>query len=243
MNYISFIIPLLAGLSTIIGYLPTYISLKYQNTVIGTSLALSSGVMISISFLSLLKEAFSLLNNSISSILLIIIYFLCGGLLLTLIELIFPKKIENQLYKIGLISFGSLLLHNIPEGITTYLATKTSVSLGLSLALAIAFHNIPEGIMISIPIYYASKSHRKAFFYTLFASLSEFFGAVLASLFIKTINNKLLIFLLSLTAGIMTYLSVFELLPKSLSYITIKKTILSFILGVILIIICVFILK
>jgi len=35
-------------------------------------------------------------------------------------------------------------------------------ALGLSIALAIAIHNIPEGIAVSVPLYYATQSRKKA---------------------------------------------------------------------------------
>ena len=51
--------------------------------------------------------------------------------------------------------------------------------LGISICIAIALHNIPEGISIAIPIYYSSKSKKKTILYTFIASLSEPFGAIL----------------------------------------------------------------
>ncbi len=57
----------------------------------------------------------------------------------------------------------AIVLHNIPEGIVTFLSASTNQKLGLSLALAISFHNIPEGISIAIPIYFSTKNKKKAF--------------------------------------------------------------------------------
>jgi ZIP family zinc transporter len=37
--------------------------------------------------------------------------------------------------------------------------------MGLFSALAIAIHNIPEGIAVSVPIYYATKNRKKPFGY------------------------------------------------------------------------------
>ena len=236
----------MAGISTIIGYFPTYIPLRYQNVVIGCSLAFSSGVMLMVSFASLIPEAVFLLNSySIySKSILIIIFFLCGGLLSSSMDYFISSITnKNELYKVGLISFAALLLHNIPEGITTFLATSQNISLGLTISIAIAFHNIPEGIMIAIPIYYATKNRLKAFLYVLFAGFSELFGAIIAFLFLKNhLQPFLLAFILSLTAGIMTFLAIFELLPKSLCCSYKKICILAFFLGVMLMYCCIFIL-
>lgn len=95
-------------------------------------------------------------------------------------------------------------------------------------------HNIPEGISISMPIYYSTKSKKKAFLYTLVSALSEPLGAFLAFIFLyKIINNLIMGILLSLIAGIMIHISLCELLPTSLSYKNKKLTIIFFIVGII----------
>ena len=53
--------------------------------------------------------------------------------------------------------------------------------------MAIALHNIPEGIAISIPIYYATKSKVKALYYTFISALSEPFGALITYLFLQNL--------------------------------------------------------
>ena len=65
----------------------------------------------------------------------------------------------------------AIILHNIPEGIATYLSGEFNYKLGLSLTIAIALHNIPEGISIALPIYYGTKSRGKALIYTLASAL------------------------------------------------------------------------
>ena len=59
---------------------------------------------------------------------------------------------DNQLYKLGLISVVALMLHNIPEGITTFISSSLDSKLGIVLAASIALHNIPEGISLAVPI-------------------------------------------------------------------------------------------
>ena len=51
--------------------------------------------------------------------------------------------------------------------------------MGLFSALAVALHNIPEGIAVAVPIYFATGNRRKAFFYSLLSGLSEPLGAVI----------------------------------------------------------------
>ena len=133
------------------------------------------------------------------------------------------------------------MLHNIPEGITTYISTSVNTSLGIKLAIAIALHNIPEGISIAVPIYYSTNNFKKAFFYTFIAGFSELSGAVIAYLFLANfITNTSLSIILGLTAGIMIHISLYELLPTSIEYKKKKATILSFIIGIITMFLCEF---
>lgn len=87
------------------------------------------------------------------------------------------------------------------------------------MAVAIAMHNIPEGISISVPIYYATGSRVKALGYTLISALSEPLGALLSYLVLaRFVNDFMLGILYSLIAGIMIEISVVNLFPTSLSY-------------------------
>ncbi len=81
-----------------------------------------------------------------------------------------------------------LILHNLPEGIATFLSSYHNTSLGIKLSIAIMLHNIPEGISIAVPIYYATKNRKKkAIKATLLSGLSEPVGALLAFVFLKKI--------------------------------------------------------
>ena len=127
------------------------------------------------------------------------------------------------------------MLHNIPEGITTFISTTTNKALGLKLAFAIALHNIPEGISIAVPIYFSTKNKRKTFFYTIIAGFSELFGAIIAYIFLqKYINNFILSIILAMTAGIMIDISIYELLPSAFKYKKNKINVFYFVLGILI---------
>lgn len=239
----SFLITFIAGISTIIGIIPCYMKESKKDKIIAYSLAFSAGVMITISLASLIPESFTLFNNIFRLFPLIIIcaIFIVVGILFSAIidDKIEKKFTSNKLYKLGIISVIVLILHNIPEGITTFISTSTNLKLGISLSLAIALHNIPEGISIAVPIYYATGSRKKAFIYTLISGFSELFGAVLAYLFIaRFVNDFILGVILAITAGIMIHISIYELIPNSFEYKGKKGTILAFIVGIIVMLLC-----
>lgn len=169
--------------------------------------------MLSVSFLDLIPESLSLLNNNIF---INIIYLLISINIGIIISIYLDKKItiDNKLYRVGVISLIAIILHNIPEGIATYTASNYNIKLGLTLALSIGLHNIPEGICISIPIYYSTKSYKTALLLTLLSGLSEVVGGILGLLLFKDINNTIMSILLGIIAGIMIYISIFELLKS-----------------------------
>ena len=237
---IAFLLTSLAGLSTLIGIIPIFFKVKNKNNIICSSLAFASSVMLSISILDLIPESFHLLKkpNDLLTIILIFISIIIGIIISNTIDKQIEKKEQNLLYKVGLISMIAIIIHNIPEGIITFISTTKDIKLGLTLTIAIALHNIPEGISISIPIYYSTNSKLKAFLYTSLSGLSELLGAIITYLLLsKLINNTILGILLSITAGIMIHISLTELLPSSLNYHNIKLTKFFFLLGILLIII------
>ena len=243
----SFLITLLAGLSTIVGSFLIFLKFKDISKVICCSLAFAAGVMITISMTDLIPSA---INGILQK------YYLVPGILITLIFIIIGIVISNLinkyipdvnvdkigdsgLYKVGLISMIAIILHNVPEGIATFMTSTKNLELGLSLALAITLHNIPEGISISVPIYYSTKSKFKALVYTFISGISESFGAVIAYVFLAPFMSDLIMsFLLAIIAGIMISISTNELIPASLKYNHKKKSIVFYLIGSIFMIMC-----
>ena len=213
---ISFLITVLAGFSTILGTFPIF--LKKDKDIISKSLLFASGVMFTVSVTDLIPESIKCLIDVfylIPAILIFFIFFVFGSISSLVIEAKTPKK-ENNLYRVGIISMIAIFLHNVPEGIATFMCSSNNISLGILMSIAIALHNIPEGISIATPIYYATGSRGKALFYTVISGFSEILGAIIAFIFLyRFINNFSLGILYSFIGGIMIYISIFELIPEA----------------------------
>ena len=126
----------------------------------------------------------------------------------------------------------AIILHNVPEGIATFMTSSNDLKLGITLTIAIALHNIPEGISIAIPIYYATTKKTKAIFYTFISGISELIGAIIAYLFLaRYMTDAMMGILFSLIAGIMIHISIYELIPTSKSYKEVKLTYKAFFIG------------
>lgn len=215
-KYYGIIVSSIAGISTLVGYLFIYIKAD-KNKVISKSLSFASGVMLTLSLVDLIPTSINYLKMDNRSLLYALLFFFVGIILC----LILNTKIKDNdvLYKTGILSMIGIMIHNIPEGIVTYILSTVDMKLGLIFAIAIILHNIPEGISISVPIYYSKKSKKKAFLYTMISGLSEPLGALLSMIFLyKYISNFLIAILFSLIAGLMSYISIFELMKTSFKY-------------------------
>lgn len=216
----SLLLCTLAGISTLLGAFFIFIPCKDYKKLIAFALSFSAGVMLSISLLELLPESFVMIQSRypFSFSFLLTLFFVNLGLV---IANIFDQKIQsdNSLYKVGIVSMLALFLHNIPEGIATFLTTNTNPKLGLLLAISIALHNIPEGISIFIPIYFATRKKGKAFFCTFFSALSEILGGLFAFFFLRNLITEWRMgYLYALITGFMAYIAFYELLPTAWKY-------------------------
>jgi ZIP family zinc transporter len=89
----------------------------------------------------------------------------------------------------------------------------------VAIAVAVAIHNIPEGIAVSVPIYYATGSKRKAFRLSFLSGISEPVGALAGYLILLPVmSDTLMGVLFSFVAGIMVFISLDELLPAAEKY-------------------------
>ena len=164
-----FLITSIAGLSTVLGSFVIFLKWNHEhiNKFITFCLSFSLTIMIGISITELIPEAsFTILTEFklVKGILLSLFIFGIGIISIYFIN----RKIEEKgkgnfdLYRVGILSMLALMLHNLPEGIVTFLSSYQDIHLGLKISIAIMLHNIPEGISIAVPIYYATGSKKEA---------------------------------------------------------------------------------
>jgi ZIP family zinc transporter len=133
---------------------------------------------------------------------------------------------DKRLLRMGLFTALAIAIHNLPEGLATFLAALEDPSIGIALTVAIALHNIPEGISVSVPIFYATGNRTRAFMYSLLSGLAEPVGAGVAYIVLISffgahsglLPPQIMGMLFSGVAGIMVFISLDELLPTSRAY-------------------------
>ena len=220
-----------AGLSTGIGGLTVLFVRKQSTRFLSFALAFAAGIMLTVSLYEMLPNAHSFFSGSLAplrAILYTALYLLVGLSFSALIDRLIPQegfacargdKRKGRLLGIGIFTALGILVHNLPEGMATFMTGYMDVRLGLSLMLAISLHNIPEGISIAIPIYYGTGSRARAFGASLCSGMAEPLGALLAFWFLQRFLTPFgLAVFYAVIAGIMLYISFGELLPASREY-------------------------
>ena len=145
----SFILTIIAGFSTMIGTIFIFFKRKNDKLVL-KSLSFAAGVMITVSIIDLIPESFMLLENvyPIFPRIIYIMFFIVIGIIFSmLIDKYLPDNLsDSNLYKIGIISMLAIIVHNIPEGIATFMAGNKDIKLGISMTTA-SYRQFPKNCM------------------------------------------------------------------------------------------------
>ena len=126
---------------------------------------------------------------------------------------------------------GTITLHNIPEGFAIASAFAASPSLGWLVAVSIAIQDFPEGLMVSAPLSAYGVKSNHSFLWGVFSGFVEFAAAIAGFVFLSAIR-AVTPFALAFSAGAMSYVTAFELLPDAFSDRGKAEPLLAFIFGI-----------
>jgi len=124
---------------------------------------------------------------------------------------------HHDLAKMGVLTAVALGLHNLPEGLATFVAALADPATGGAIAVAIALHNIPEGLCVAMPVYYATGSRWKGLLWATVSGAAEPVAGLLGWLILaNSVSPVVFAVLFASVAGMMVYISLRELLPTAL---------------------------
>ena len=232
--WLALLMTMIAGMGTGIGALMSLLPIAKETKFLSGALGFSAGVMLYVSFLDLMPDAFEQLSDiypdKYARFYTVLSFFIGMGVI-ALIDFLIPEKnnpheydhaqrsIPNQSKRTGIMLALAIGIHNFPEGIATFISALDGMTVAIPIVIAIMLHNIPEGIAVSVPIYNATGSHRKALVWSIVSGLAEPIGAVVGILFLMPLWSPMLnAVLLAGVAGVMVYISIDELLPGAESY-------------------------
>ena len=211
------LLSLLAGLGTGLGGLIAVIRNPGRRSF-GLLMGLASGVMIALSFVELLGKAWVQGGYLVATL-----GFAAGAALMLVIDVFTPHirfseseqdACDPRLFRTGMLIAIGISIHNMPEGIAVGAGYMHAPQFGLFLALAIALHNIPEGIATALPLCKGGASRWYSFRTAFLSGLVEPIGALLAALVLGSFQG-LIPFALALAGGVMTFLTLDELVPAA----------------------------
>lgn len=228
MGY-ALLVTTLAGLATALGGLLAVMRLPGRRFM-GVSMGFAAGVMVGIGLMDMLPESlehYRMYAPPAAASLRVISLFLLGMAIACLVGGALPEKSpsnersaeQSRVLRTALVTAIALLLHNLPEGVLTLFSSMHDPALGLRMALAVGLHNLPEGIAVAAPLYFATHNRKKAFGAAFLSGLAEPLGAAIAYLLAaRFLTAGFVNGLLALVAGIMCWVSVFELLPAGFEF-------------------------
>lgn len=111
----------------------------------------------------------------------------------------------------GLVMALAIALHNLPEGMV--IGASGLGSRGLRTALVIGLHNIPEGMAVSVPLILGGTSRGRALVLTALAGAPTVLGALIGR-WMGTMGPVGQTMSLSFAGGAMLYVVLAELLPE-----------------------------
>lgn len=203
--------------------------------LLDSALGFAAGVMIAVSFWSLLAPGIEMAEQlGHTAWLTAAIGFLGGGIFMRLTDKFLPhlhpgldpKNVEGikTSWQRSTLLVMAITLHNIPEGLAVGVAFGAvgaglpSATLGgaIALAIGIGIQNFPEGTAVSAPLLREGISKRKSFFLGQASGVVEPIAGVFGALFVLKMQH-LLPYALCFAAGAMIFVVVEELIPESQS--------------------------
>ena len=206
-------------LGSVIGFLFKKISHKFSDIV----LSFSAGVMLAAAVLGLILP--SLEYGGKFSLLITVAGIFSGALCLNLIDKLVPhlhrmvgsdiEPHKNEGLSKVLLFVMAIAIHNLPEGIAAGVGFGSGdTSQALIIAGGIALQNIPEGMVIIAPMLSAGVSPRKTFICAMATGLVEVIGTLIGYLAVS-ISVAILPFALAFAGGTMLYVISDEMIPET----------------------------
>ncbi|CAI5720007.1 unnamed protein product [Hyaloperonospora brassicae] len=126
---------------------------------------------------------------------------------------------KEKLQRMGVLSALAVGIHNIPEGMATFVASTAHPWVGLSLAIGVALHNIAEGVAVATPIYFATSSPCRALLWCFVSALAQHLGGLIAFVSMgQHADNGTRGILYGLCAGMLAGISLKEIVPTAYMY-------------------------
>ena len=204
----------------LIGFLFKRTDHKFSDVV----LSFAAGVMLAAAVIGLVLPSLDYGNDF--ALIVTVAGIFCGALCINLIDKLVPHlhrlsgdaerhpEKQAQLSKV-LLFVIAIAIHNLPEGIAAGVGFGTgNTTEALTIAGGIALQNIPEGMVIIAPMLAAGMSRGKTFVIAIITGVVEVVGTLIGY-FAVSVSNAILPFALAFAGGTMLYVISDEMIPET----------------------------
>ena len=206
----------------VLGFLFKKISHRFSDIVLG----FAAGVMLCAAVVGLVLPSLDY-GTGPWALPVTVIGVLCGAVCLNLIDRLVPhlhklSGVDNEAHPAQSQKLSKVLLfvmaiaiHNLPEGIAAGVGFGTgNADQALVIAAGIALQNIPEGMVIIGPMLAAGMSRSRTFVIAMLTGLVEVVGTLLG-FFAVQVSTAILPFALAFAGGTMLYVISDEMIPET----------------------------
>lgn len=204
---------------SLLGLLIKKISHRLNDTILG----FAAGVMITAAFLGLLPTAFA--GTEIFNTFLASAGVLLGAMFISVIDRFVPHlHLDNCDVKASetkssanrtLLLIIAIAIHNIPEGLATGIVFSDGITESARLvAISMFIQKIPEGLILIVPLLSLGMSKIKALQFSVLAALMMLPGIILGVI-LGSLPHTLTAFFYAFTFGAIIYVVSHEIIPES----------------------------
>lgn len=209
-----FLVALLTALATGLGALPFLLGTHPSRSWLGSANALAAGAMAGAG-VGLVWEGWK------SSAGRVLVGLAAGALVIAATRRLLERSPHPHFGSVDgadaipmLMIVGVMTIHSFTEGVGVGVSFGDGKELGLVIALAIAIHNIPEGLAISLVLVPRGVAVGRAAAWSVFSSLPQPLMAVPAFLFVEAFEPLLPVGL-GFAAGAMAWMVAADLVPEA----------------------------
>ena len=213
------------GGATVVGAALGFLFKKVSHAFSDIVLAFAAGVMLAAAVIGLILP--SLEYGGRAPLLVTVAGIFCGALCLNLLDRLVPHlhrlagaeqeahPAQTERLNKVLLFVMAIAIHNLPEGIAAGVGFGTGdTSEAVTIAAGIALQNIPEGMVIIAPMLAAGMSHGRTFVIALVTGIIEVVGTLLGY-FAVSLSSAILPFALAFAGGTMLYVISDEMIPET----------------------------
>lgn len=222
--YTALLSALGVGGATIIGAILGFSFKKISHSFSDIVMSFAAGVMLTASIVGLIIPSLEQ-GDGFLGFLITALGVLCGAFIVNIADKLLPhlhkfsgidtENHNNKNLSKVLLFVMAIAIHNLPEGIAAGVGFGSGdVKQGLIIAGGIALQNIPEGMVIISPLLLAGVSKKRTFFIALITGLVEVVGTMIGY-FAVYFSKLILPFALAFAGGTMLYIISDEMIPET----------------------------